>query len=203
VTNLSIAALNWLRPGRMPVIRDGDGGLVLYSAGKGRPVEEQLTVTRNVALQREWYGEPLGDRVRRLVVAFAVSQAQLAEVLGLSPPMLSQLMSGRRAKIGNPAVLARMVMLERRVLTPEVASGDQAAIRAALREVRDSRPTVSCDTLPVEEHSDEVLVPGLRRLAAPAELAAAAGLLQEGFPLLAGLLRRASGADSAVDPDID
>src|ERR671917_467155 len=56
------------------------------SAGKGRPVEEQLTVTRNVALQREWYGEPLGDRVRRLVVAFAVSQAQLAEVLGLSPP---------------------------------------------------------------------------------------------------------------------
>ncbi len=162
---------------------------------KGRPVDEQLTVTRNVALQREWYGEPLGDRVRRLVVAFDVSQAQLADVLGLSPPMLSQLMSGRRAKIGNPAVLARMVMLERRVLTPDVASGDPAAIRAALEEVRDSRPTVSCDTLPVEEHGDEVLVPRLRRLAGPAELAAAADLLQEEFPLLAGLLRRASGAD--------
>jgi transcriptional regulator with XRE-family HTH domain len=163
-------------------------------------MDEQLAVARNVALQREWYGEPLGDRVRRLVVAFDVSQAQLAEVLGLSAPMLSQLMSGRRAKIGNPAVLARMVMLERRVLTPEVASGDPAAIRAALEQVRDSRPTVSRPTgsweiLPVEEHSDEVLVPALRALAPPHELAAAAQLLEEGFPLLAGLLRRAAGCD--------
>jgi transcriptional regulator with XRE-family HTH domain len=162
-------------------------------------VEEQPTVARNVALQREWYGEPLGDRVRRLVVAFDVSQAQLADVLGLSPPMLSQLMSGRRAKIGNPAVLARMVMLERRVLTPDVASGDPAAIRAALEEVRESRPTLSRDTMRIEEHGDEVLVPGLRKVAGPAELAAAADLLQEGFPLLAGLLRRASGVDRNVE----
>jgi transcriptional regulator with XRE-family HTH domain len=167
---------------------------------EGGPVDDQLTVARNVALQREWYGEPLGDRVRRLVVAFDVSQAQLAEVLGLSAPMLSQLMSGRRAKIGNPAVLARMVMLERRVLTPEVASGDPAAIRAALDQVRDSRPTVSRptvsrETLPVEEHGVEVLDAALRALAGPAELAAAAGLLREAFPLLAGLLGRAAGLD--------
>jgi transcriptional regulator with XRE-family HTH domain len=172
-------------------------------------MDEQLAVARNVALQREWYGEPLGDRVRRLVVAFDVSQAQLAEVLGLSAPMLSQLMSGRRAKIGNPAVLARMVMLERRVLTPEVASGDPAAIRAALEQVRDSRPTVSRpvdsgetrETLPVEEHGDEVLVPALRALAPPDELAAAAHLLGEGFPLLAGLLRRAAGRDQETGPE--
>jgi transcriptional regulator with XRE-family HTH domain len=171
-------------------------------------VDEQLVVARNVALQREWYGEPLGDRVRRLVVAFDVSQAQLAEVLGLSAPMLSQLMSGRRAKIGNPTVLARMVMLERRVLTPEVASGDPAALRTALEQVRDSRPTVSrptgsWETLPVEEHGDEVLVPALRALAPPAELAAAARLLREEFPLLAGLLRRAAGPDPEVGPEID
>ena len=173
-----------------------------YGARKGSPVDEQLAVARNVALQREWYGEPLGDRVRRLVVAFDVSQAQLAEVLGLSAPMLSQLMSGRRAKIGNPAVLARMVMLERRVLTPEVASGDPAAIRTALEQVRDSRPTVSRDTLPVEKHGDEVLLPALRALAPPAELAAAARLLREGFPLLAGLLRRAAGPNQEPDQEI-
>jgi predicted XRE-type DNA-binding protein len=194
-------------------------------------VDEQRAVARNVALQREWYGEPLGDRVRRLVVAFDVSQAQLAEVLGLSAPMLSQLMSGRRAKIGNPAVLVRMVMLERRVLTPEVASGDAAALRAALEQVRDSRPTVSRPTvsgstvggstvsgstgsgstvsepvgseeiLPTEKHGDEVLVPALRAVAAPAELAAAAGLLQERFPLLAGLLRRAAGPGQKIDAE--
>jgi transcriptional regulator with XRE-family HTH domain len=163
-------------------------------------VEEQLTVARNLALQREWYGEPLGDRVRRLVVAFDVSQAQLAEVLGLSAPMLSQLMSGRRAKIGNPAVLARMVMLERRVLTPEVASGDPAAIRAALDEVRDSRPTVSRDTLPVEErslpveeHSEVVLVAALRALTPQAELVLAADLLRQECPSLARVLGRAAG----------
>jgi transcriptional regulator with XRE-family HTH domain len=126
-------------------------------------VEEELAVARNVALQREWYGESLSDRVRRLVVAYDVSEAQLAEVLGLSAPMLSQLMSGRRAKIGNPAVLARIMMLERRILTPEVASGDPAAIRAALEQVRDSRPTVSRDALPVEEDRNEVLGAVLRQ----------------------------------------
>ncbi|MGH3872342.1 MAG: helix-turn-helix domain-containing protein [Pseudonocardiaceae bacterium] len=162
-------------------------------------MEEQLTVMRNVALQRQWYGEPLGDRVRRLVVAFDISQAQLADVLGLSPPMLSQLMSGRRAKIGNPAVLARMVLLERRVLTLDVASGDPVAIRAALREVRDSRPTVGRGTLPVEEHGDEVVVGRLRSVAGAAELGAAADLLRERFPLLAGLLRRAADADPGIE----
>ncbi|MGH3788854.1 MAG: XRE family transcriptional regulator [Pseudonocardiaceae bacterium] len=171
-------------------------------------MDDQLTVARNVALQREWYGEPLGDRVRRLVVAFDVSQAQLAEVLGLSAPMLSQLMSGRRAKIGNPAVLARMVMLERRVLTPEVASGDPAAIRAALEEIRDSRPTVSRptvsrETLPVGEHGDDALVSALRAMVDPTDLAAAARLLEEGFPLIAGLLRRAANPDQKIDRQVE
>ncbi|HEX8935704.1 MAG TPA: helix-turn-helix transcriptional regulator [Pseudonocardiaceae bacterium] len=189
-------------------------------------MDEQLAVARNVALQREWYGESLGDRVRRLVVAFDCSQAQLAEVLGLSAPMLSQLMSGRRAKIGNPAVLARMVMLERRVLTPDVASGDPAAIREALEQVRDSRPTVSRPTvsrspgglsaggrgglsaggreeLPVGEHGEDVLVPALRAMVPQAQLAAAARLLREEFPLLAGLLRRAAGPDPDIGAELD
>jgi hypothetical protein len=183
-------------------------------------VDEQRAVARNVARQREWYGEPLGDRVRRLVVAFNVSQAQLAEVIGLSAPMLSQLMSGRRAKIGNPAVLARMVMLERRVLTPAVASGDPTAIRAALEEVRDSRPTVSRPTVSGstvsgstvswspggdstggETYGDEVLGPALRAVAAPAELAGAAELLQDRFPVLAALLRRAAGHGQERDAE--
>ena len=186
-------------------------------------MNEQRAVARNVARQREWYGEPLGDRVRRLVIAFNVSQAQLAEVLGLSAPMLSQLMSGRRAKIGNPAVLARMVMLERRVLTPAVASGDPTAIRAALEEVRDSRPTISRPTVSGstvsgstvswstggdstggdstggEKYGDEVLGPALRAVAAPAELAGAAELLQDRFPVLAALLRRAAGPGQESD----
>jgi transcriptional regulator with XRE-family HTH domain len=160
-------------------------------------VDEQLVVQRNVALQRQWYGEPLGDRVRRLVVAFAVSQTQLADVLGISPPMLSQLMSGRRAKIGNPAVLARMVMLERRVLTPDVASGDPAALRRALDEVRDSQPTVSLGSLPVEEgEPDDGALAALRRAANRDELIGAAEALGMRYPMVAELLRRAAAADS-------
>ena len=156
-------------------------------------MDDQQAVQRNVALQREWYGEPLGDRVRRLVVAFDVSQAQLADVLGISPPMLSQLMSGRRAKIGNPAVLARMVMLERRVLTPDVASGSKEAIRRALDDVRDSRPTVSSGSIPVDEgDTEESALVALRRLARRDELSGAAEALDGRFPTVAGLLRRAA-----------
>ncbi|MCK2243156.1 MULTISPECIES: helix-turn-helix transcriptional regulator [unclassified Crossiella] len=156
-------------------------------------MEEQKIVQRNLALQREWYGEPLGDRVRRLVVAYDISQAQLADVLGISAPMLSQVMSGRRAKIGNPSVLARMVMLERRVLTPGVAAGEKAAIDEALVQVRDSRPKVSMDTLPVDEgRAEQTALNRLRDLAVAEELSGAADLLAGRYPALADLLRRAA-----------
>ncbi|WP_344881897.1 XRE family transcriptional regulator [Allokutzneria multivorans] len=156
-------------------------------------MDDQKIVQRNLALQREWYGEPLGDRVRRLVVAYSTSQAQLADVLGISAPMLSQVMSGRRAKIGNPAVLARLVMLERRVLTAGVAAGDREAVERALEEVRASQPTVGLDTLPVDERgADQAAVSRLRELAVAEELSGAARLLGERYPALAGLLSRAA-----------
>src|SRR5690606_2157708 len=125
------------------------------SRGAGTDVEDHKIVQRNIALQREWYGEPLGDRVRRLVVAFDVSQAYLAEVLGISAPMLSQVMSGRRAKIGNPVVLARLIMLERKVLRPDVAGGSKEAIQAALEDVKAARPTVSRDNVPLAAGPDD------------------------------------------------
>lgn len=152
-------------------------------------------VSRNIAAQREWYGEPLGDRVRRLVVAFDVSQAHLADVLGVSPPMLSQLMSGRRAKIGNPAVLARLVMLERRVLTPGVAAGDREALRQALAEVRASRPTVTHNSIPVVSIPPEDQTLSLLRDLVPQEELAAAVEQLDGqvVPELSRLLRRAAG----------
>jgi transcriptional regulator with XRE-family HTH domain len=152
-------------------------------------VEDHKIVQRNIALQREWYGEPLGDRVRRLVVAFNVSQAFLAEVLGISAPMLSQVMSGRRAKIGNPVVLARMIMLERKCLIPEVAAGRKDALMAALEDVRDSRPTVGRDSIPVAD--DQAVVTALRDIAEDEDLTEAAKRLDDDFPAIADLLRRA------------
>ncbi len=160
-------------------------------------MEDQKVVARNLALQRQWYGEPLGDRARRLVVAFRISQAQLAEVLGISAPMLSQVMSGRRAKIGNPSVLARLVMLERKVLTPGVAEGDSAAMKQALEDVRNSRPSVGRDNLPVAyAKGEEVAWPILRDVARPSELESAAEMLSSRYPSLANLLRRAAAGET-------
>lgn len=155
-------------------------------------MNEYEIIQRNVEWQRQWYGEPLGDRLRRLVVAFDVSQAFLADVLGISAPMLSQVMSGRRAKIGNPAVLARLIMLERKILTPGVASGDQDAIDEAMRDVRESNPTVSRDTFPVHPGVDEATLLGaLRDVAEDENLVEAADRLEDDFPAIADLLRRA------------
>jgi transcriptional regulator with XRE-family HTH domain len=155
-------------------------------------VEDHKIVQRNIALQKEWYGEPLGDRVRRLVVAFDVSQAYLAEVLGISAPMLSQVMSGRRAKIGNPVVLARMIMLERKTLVPGVAAGHREAMIAAMEDVRDARPTVGRDTFPVGSVADDqTVLAALREIAEDEDLGEAAKRLDDDFPALADLLRRA------------
>ncbi|RCW39753.1 hypothetical protein DFQ14_11414 [Halopolyspora algeriensis] len=162
-------------------------------------MEEHRIVQRNLALQRQWYGEPLGDRVRRLIVAFRTSQAHLADVLGISAPMLSQVMSGRRAKIGNPSVLARLVMLERKVLTPGVAAGESEAIRQALEDVRHSRPSVARDDLPVGYviSGEESAWPVLRKTAGPGELQSAAEMLGSDYPALADLLRRAAAGEGA------
>lgn len=155
-------------------------------------MEDPKIVQRNLALQREWYGEPLGDRVRRLVRAFNISQANLADVLGISAPMLSQVMSGRRAKIGNPSVLARLIMLERKVLVPDVAAGKPEAMKQAMIDVRDSRPQVGRDVLPVDGSTDATAaVLALRNILAAEDLLAAAELVDEDYPELGEVLRRA------------
>ncbi len=95
-----------------------------------------------IAHQVAMYGEPLSIRFGRLLAGYGVSQSRLAAVIGLSPPMLSQLMSGQREKISNPAVLGRVVRLEE-LLSPALASADPASVAALLDEVAGSRPTLS------------------------------------------------------------
>ena len=106
--------------------------------------------------QRELYGAPLGDRVRRLTAALGISQARLARTLGISPAMLSQLVSGRRVKIGDPAVLARMMLLDQRCHTV-VSVADVEAWRSGQRSPWS--PALS-DYL-----AGEVMLPQRRRIA--------------------------------------
>lgn len=154
---------------------------------------------RNIELQLEWYGEPLGDRFRRLLRRLSLSQAQLAGVLGLSAPMLSQLMSGQRAKISNPAVLSRLLQLEQTVGDPGWDALPQAERLRRLEEVRAAqRSTLTID------HGGEAVDQAqsaagadpvaaiqalLRDVASAADLDGAARLLDRQYPDLAEALR--------------
>ncbi|WP_083750592.1 helix-turn-helix domain-containing protein [Kribbella sp. ALI-6-A] len=150
---------------------------------------------RNLELQQQWYGEPLGARFRRLLDRLGLSQAQLAGVLGLSAPMLSQLMSGQRAKISNPAVLARVLQLETMVGESgwDALPADERARR--LDEVRATKQTtLTLDPAGTREApvaSDPVVLIQslLRDLASAAELEGAAKLLDARYPELAEALR--------------
>ena len=58
--------------------------------------------------QRELYGAPLADIAARITSGLGLTQGRLAAVMGVSAPMLSQLLSGHRTKLGNPAAVTRL-----------------------------------------------------------------------------------------------
>ncbi|SNR51415.1 helix-turn-helix domain-containing protein [Actinomadura mexicana] len=168
------------------------------------------TIARNRALQAEWYGEPLGERVRPLLGRLGMSQSGLAGVLGLSAPMLSQLMSGQRAKISNPAVLHRLMAVEDLVAGPGFDALTAAGIQARLEEIKaESAATTSGMRGAVSGRVPAGPVPAgpeggaeraaaeparlvqalLREVASAAEIEAAAGLVADRFPDLAEVLR--------------
>ncbi|MFI0941055.1 DNA-binding protein [Streptomyces sp. NPDC021020] len=171
--------------------------------GSGRTGGGQDTGARAPAareLQRGWYGEPLGELFQRLIADLGLNQARLAAVLGLSAPMLSQLKSGQRAKIGNPAVVQRLQALQE--LAAQVVEGRTGALEAAARmdEIRDAAATSVLSTtthsaVPAEAPvaAPREVVRGiqevLRSLASAAEVEEAARSLAPLHPHLAEFLR--------------
>ena len=136
----------------------------------------------NLARQRTLYGRTLGERFADVREAYGLSQRALADTLGISAPMLSQLASGRRIKIGNPAVHARLVMLEGRA-----GESDPAAVVA---QVRASDPVLTTQGLTADPVGD--LPARLARLSDVEGLrAAAAAARGAGAPRLAAVLDQA------------
>ncbi|PFG20970.1 helix-turn-helix domain-containing protein [Serinibacter salmoneus] len=140
---------------------------------------------RNLQAQRELYGESLGDIFRRMLVTFQLNQSQLAGLLGLSAPMLSQLMAGHRVKIGNPVVLERIRVLES--LEGEVTPLTLPQLTARLESVRTTGWTTQAATISPPDAASAVRRL-LREVAAGRELRHAAGLLQQEHPALAEVL---------------
>lgn len=142
--------------------------------------------------QRELYGAPLGDRVRRLTTGLGISQARLARTLGISPAMLSQLVSARRVKIGDPAVLTRIRLLDQRCGSVRVPP-EPRAVDALLADVARARWQWAGPRVPAPGGRPvRTAVDALRGVADPARLAAAAAALGPGFPEVAEVLRQAA-----------
>jgi len=162
-----------------------------------QPAGVRIAVNRN--RQRDLYGVTLGDQVRWLTSALDITQARLAHTLGMSPAMLSQLVSGRRVKIGDPTVLARLLMLDQRCAGASSRPAPQA-VDALLAEVakaqwRWTRPPPPRGRERVGQVSPpDTVVDALRTVAAPARLAAAAATLRPAFPELAEILRLAAAS---------
>lgn len=145
-------------------------------------------ITANLAQQRELYGEPLRDLADRVMDALDLTQGRLAQTLGLSAPMLSQLLSGRRTKIGNPAVVRRLYALLE--LVDEAPGLTATAIEARLEAVHEVQGTYA--TTRTTSDSEEAALAGLRETADPTDLRHAADLLAPDHPRLSALLRRAA-----------
>lgn len=159
-------------------------------------VVTQEIVARNRAKQIEWYGEPLGDRFHRLLERLDVPQAALADALGLSAPMLSQLMSAHRAKISNPAVFGRLLAIEDLVAASEFDGLSASQVQQRLARLRAETPTTSSGGIAVHAPSaprqaDPVagMQALLRATASAAEIEDAANLLDASHPELAAVLR--------------
>lgn len=156
-------------------------------------------VERNRAEQVQLYGEPLSEVFARLTAGLRLSQAGLARTVGMSPPMLSQLGSAHRIKIGNPAVLRRLEALQ--LLLDEVTAGhvDPHDVDRRVAEIRDSSQpwTTTRHDLPVTPASGEdrdrteaaTVRQLLRAVASGSDLREAADRLAGDHPALAEVLR--------------
>ncbi|MDT0318161.1 MULTISPECIES: DNA-binding protein [unclassified Streptomyces] len=163
---------------------------------------QQESTERAREQQTTWYGEPLGALFRRLITDLGLNQARLAVVLGLSAPMLSQLMSGQRAKIGNPAVVQRVRSLQD--LAAEVRAGRVSAAEAtsAMEEIRRTAGGNVLSPSSAATRSGSIGVPAnptkrvvreiqalLRSVSDATEIQSASRLLADTHPELAEFLR--------------
>jgi predicted transcriptional regulator len=151
---------------------------------KGRCVDP----VDKVAQQRQLYGEPVKDLVRRVTERLELTQSAVAGVLGLSPAMMSQLVHAQRVKIGNPVAVARLQALL--ALADEAATLTRQDLQDRLATIREATAQL---TNPTRELADrptaEVVRRLLRAVASGRELDRAAEALEEISPGLAEVVR--------------
>lgn len=149
---------------------------------------DEQQVRHNLAQQTELYGAPLGDSIRAVMTGLSLSQAAVSRAIGVSAPMLSQLVSGHRIKLGNPQAVGRLEALLG--LLDEIRDGlphDQVATR--VEQIATSE--TSTLTRARESGADSALAFQrlLRAVASGRDLAQAAELLAIDHPDVAEIIR--------------
>lgn len=157
------------------------------------PGDAAAVVARNREQQATLYGEPLGDLLGRVVQQLGVSQARIARVLGLSPPMLSQLASGHRVKIGSPVAMHRfqaLVGLAGEAAAGRLSTGDIAARLAdiASQAAVVTQTTTLAGSLP-SQSAVRAIQGRLRAGAGAEEYLAVAAMIEHEHPAIARVLR--------------
>ncbi|ERG63450.1 MULTISPECIES: helix-turn-helix transcriptional regulator [Agrococcus] len=140
---------------------------------------DRAQVERNLVEQAALYGAPLAELLAPVRESLGMTQARLAQAMGLSAPMLSQLLQGQRVKIGNPVVLARMDALI--ALEADARAGLPAAeVARRAQEIAASTVRSTHAGAPAEALRDALLA-----IAPRAELEAAIEQLRTGYPRVA------------------
>ncbi len=151
-------------------------------------------VERNRAEQVRLYGAPLSELLAQVSQALGISQARVADVLGISAPMLSQLKSGQRIKIGNPAAVHRLQSL---VELTDAVQGGRLSLPDALATLDETgrmsgvfSRTTTGHTPPASGSAQgaEQVQALLRAVASAQDLLAAARLLEADFPAISEVL---------------
>lgn len=153
----------------------------------------------NRAAQAQLYGEPLHTLIPRLRQELGLNQGEIADVIGISAAMLSQLVSGRRMKIGNPVASSRLQSLHAVVQAAAAGRIQRSEIPAALAQIREqSTPFESTGIDRAGDPSATTVVPRrvvaaiqelLRSVASAPEILDAALTLEHDHPGLAEVLR--------------
>ena len=153
------------------------------------------------AAQAVLYGEPLGDILARCSSALGFNQTRLAGLLGISAPMLSQLINARRVKIGNPTAVHRLQVMHEAVA--EIERGELAVDQAVERIKQTGSGSEFFTGTARRSRREEVALEIqtlFRQVASASDYFAAADAVDSMSPEIAELLRTYGGgrADEAI-----
>ncbi len=153
----------------------------------------QDAVAEQATRQAQLYGAPLAEVIDQVTSRLGLTQGRVAQILGLSAPMMSHLVSARRVKMGNPVAHARLIRL--RQLADEVAAGriPSSAVPGELETIAADTDTwagtttthVTGDEAATARRVQELF----RHVASAADWLEVAALVEQRHPEIAQLLR--------------